>query len=82
MPASGGDCAKLTIIMRGTIIRVVACAALAPHGSYFDMLAKLDRIKAGDKGDVWIDPRGYESAVAEREHAFEAELSREQSAPL
>ena len=32
--------------------------------------------------DVWIDPKGYQSAVAEREHAFEAELSREQSAPL
>jgi metallo-beta-lactamase class B len=55
---------------------------LGAHGSYFGMLAKLDRIRAGEKDDVWIDPRGYKSAVAEREHAFEAELSREQSTPL
>jgi len=27
---------------------------------------------------VWIDPKGYQAAVAEREQAFEAELARQQ----
>jgi hypothetical protein len=30
----------------------------------------LDRIKAGAKENVWIDTRGYQDAVAERERAF------------
>jgi metallo-beta-lactamase class B len=54
---------------------------LGAHGSYFGMLAKLDRIRAGDHSDVWVDPQGYQAAVAEREHAFETELSKQQSAP-
>jgi metallo-beta-lactamase class B len=54
---------------------------LGAHGSYFGMLAKLDRINAGDKSDVWIDPQGYQSAVAEKAQAFEVELSKQQSAP-
>ena len=49
---------------------------LGAHGSYFDMLAKLKRMAAeGDK--VWIDPEGYQRAVAEHEHAFEAEFQRQ-----
>ena len=52
---------------------------LGAHGMYFDMLAKLDRIKAGAKEDVWIDPVGYKNAVAEREAAFEKELKRQQN---
>jgi metallo-beta-lactamase class B len=51
---------------------------LGAHGAYFGMLAKLDRIKAGAKENVWIDPEGYRAAVAEREQAFETELKRQQ----
>jgi metallo-beta-lactamase class B len=51
---------------------------LGAHGAYFDMLAKLDRAKAGAGGSVWIDPDGYKAAVVEREQAFEAELKRQQ----
>jgi metallo-beta-lactamase class B len=50
---------------------------LGAHGAYFGMLSKLDRIKAGAKGNVWVDPEGYEAAVAEREEAFELELKRQ-----
>jgi metallo-beta-lactamase class B len=53
---------------------------LGAHGSYFGMLDKLDRIKAGAKENVWVDPQGYQAAVAEREQAFVTELSRQQSA--
>jgi len=51
---------------------------LGAHGGYFGMLAKLDRIKAGAKENVWVDPKGYQAAVAEREQAFETELKRQQ----
>jgi hypothetical protein len=43
------------------------------------MLAKLERIKAGAKENVWIDTRGYQDAVAERERAFEKELKRQEN---
>ena len=52
---------------------------LGAHGVYFGMLSKLDRIKAGAKENVWVDPEGYEAAVAEREEAFELELKRQQN---
>jgi metallo-beta-lactamase class B len=51
---------------------------LGAHGEYFDMLAKLERAKAGAGESVWIDPEGYRAAVAERQQAFEAELKRQQ----
>ena len=58
---------------------------LGAHGAYFDMLAKLDRAKAGAQSgagvdSVWIDPDGYRAAVAERKQAFEKELQRQQDA--
>jgi metallo-beta-lactamase class B len=53
---------------------------LGAHGQYFDMLAKLERVKAGAGESVWIDPDGYKAAVAEREEAFEAELAKQTSA--
>jgi len=52
---------------------------LGAHGAYFGMLAKLDRIKAGAKENVWIDTKGYQDAVAEREQAFEKELKRQEN---
>jgi metallo-beta-lactamase class B len=51
---------------------------LGAHGAYFGMLAKLNRAKAGAGESVWIDPEGYQAAVAERQQAFEAELKRQQ----
>jgi metallo-beta-lactamase class B len=52
---------------------------LGAHGAYFGMLAKLDRIKAGAPDNVWVDPSGYQAAVAEREQAFETELKRQEN---
>jgi metallo-beta-lactamase class B len=51
---------------------------LGAHGAYFNMLGKLARIKNGAKENVWIDPKGYRAAVAEREQAFAAELKRQE----
>lgn len=52
---------------------------LGAHGVYFGMLEKLDRIKSGEGGNVWIDPEGYRAAVAERERAFDTELKRQEN---
>jgi metallo-beta-lactamase class B len=53
---------------------------LGAHGQYFNMLGKLDQLKAAPGTDVWIDPEGYQKAVAEREHAFRDELKKQQGA--
>jgi metallo-beta-lactamase class B len=52
---------------------------LGAHGMYFDMLAKLARMPH-EGSHVWIDPDGYKNAVAERQHAFETELHKQQAA--
>lgn len=49
---------------------------LGAHGLYFDMLAKYDRFRNGDK-NVFIDPAGYKAYIADREQAFEAELKKQ-----
>jgi metallo-beta-lactamase class B len=67
------------------VLRSLPCDIfLGAHGGYFNMLAKLDRAastRGGGAGQsVWIDPDGYKAAVAERQHAFETELKRQQDA--
>jgi metallo-beta-lactamase class B len=61
-----------------TLKRLPCDIFLGAHGGYFGMLAKFDRIKAGETYKVWIDPQGYQAAVAERERAFETELKHQQ----
>jgi len=53
---------------------------LGAHGSYFDMLEKLQRAKAGAGESVWIDPAAYKKEVADRQAGFEAELKKQQEA--
>jgi len=48
---------------------------LGAHGGYFNMLDKLKRVESDP--DVWIDPQGYQAAVAERQAAFEAALAQQ-----
>jgi metallo-beta-lactamase class B len=63
-----------------TTLKALHCDIfLGAHGAYFGMLAKLDRIKAGAKENVWIDTKGYQDALAEREQAFEKELKRQEN---
>jgi metallo-beta-lactamase class B len=52
---------------------------LGAHGAYFDLLAKYDRFKNGDK-NAFIDPAGYKAYIADRQQAFEAELRKQTSA--
>ena len=50
---------------------------LGAHGAYFDMLGKLARLKIAPDESVWVDPAGYQQAVAEREQAFETEFKKQ-----
>lgn len=64
-----------------SVLKALPCDVfLGAHGSYFDMLSKLDRVRAGAQGNVWIDPQGYRAAVQAHEDAFRAELARQQAA--
>lgn len=47
---------------------------LGAHGVYYDMDAKLKRLRAGEP-NPFIDPEGYRDYVKEREQAFRAELA-------
>jgi metallo-beta-lactamase class B len=49
---------------------------LGAHGLYYDMQAKIARMKAG-AANPFIDPQGYEDYVAEREQAFRTELAKQ-----
>ena len=51
---------------------------LGAHGGYFGLKGKYVRWKRGDR-DAFIDPAGYKAYIADRERAFEAELSRQRA---
>ena len=62
------------------VLKSLSCDIfLGAHGGYFDMKAKYDRWKAGDR-NAFIDPEGYKRYVADREQAFEAEYKKQLSA--
>jgi metallo-beta-lactamase class B len=73
-PGIAADYARTFAVLKGLPCDVF----LGAHGGYFDMLEKIDRAKAGAGESVWIDPQGYQAAVAERKQAFETELKRQQ----
>jgi metallo-beta-lactamase class B len=52
---------------------------LGAHGGYFGLKGKYDRWKRGDH-KAFVDPDGYKAYIADREQAFEAELTRQTSA--
>jgi metallo-beta-lactamase class B len=53
---------------------------LGAHGSYFGLMAKYDRFKAGDK-NAFIDPEGYKTYITERERLFHEEWDRQKKNP-
>jgi metallo-beta-lactamase class B len=73
-PGIADDYKKMFVTLKGLPCDIF----LGAHGLYFDMLEKLDKIKAGAGESVWIDPDGYKAAVAERQQAFEAELAKQE----
>ena len=53
---------------------------LGAHGNYYGLEAKYPRLGHGD--NPFIDPEGYKSYVAEREHAFREELKKQSEQKL
>jgi metallo-beta-lactamase class B len=53
---------------------------LGAHGAYFNMLAKIEKLKSGGT-NPFIDPAGYRAYVSERESAFRTEWKRQQENP-
>lgn len=72
-PGIAADYQRSFVVLKGLPCDIF----LGAHGLYFDMLAKLKRAQAGEGEAVWIDPQGYQAALAEREQAFDAELQRQ-----
>jgi metallo-beta-lactamase class B len=61
------------------VLKALPCDVfLGAHGQYFDMLEKLDRQKSAPGAAVWIDPTGYQAALAAREKDFRDELKKQQ----
>ncbi len=59
-----------------TLKRLPCDIFLGAHGSYFGMLRKLERMP-NEGAQVWVDPAGYRSAVADHEASFREELRRQ-----
>jgi metallo-beta-lactamase class B len=49
---------------------------LGSHASYFRLKEKYARLQSGDKS-AFQDPAGYQSFIAEKQHAFESALHRQ-----
>ena len=61
------------------VLRSLHCDVfLGAHGSYYDLESKYPRMT----GNVnpFIDPKGYQAFVDDREHVFRTELARQQAA--
>jgi metallo-beta-lactamase class B len=62
------------------VLKALPCDVfLGAHGGYFDMEEKFAQMTAGGP-NPFVDPKGYQSYVAEREQAFRRELTK-QTAP-
>jgi metallo-beta-lactamase class B len=62
------------------VLRSLPCDVfLGAHGGYYDMEAKYARLNAGG-ANPYIDPKGYQDYVSDREQAFLAELKKQTAA--
>jgi metallo-beta-lactamase class B len=50
---------------------------LGSHASFFDGLAKAERLRAGAQENPFVDPEGYREYVSQAERTFEEQLRRE-----
>jgi metallo-beta-lactamase class B len=61
------------------VLRSLHCDVfLGAHGSYYDMESKYARMTGS--ANLFIDAKGYQNYVNDREQAFRAELTRQQAA--
>ncbi len=51
---------------------------LAPHGSFFALKEKSQRLEKGAKSNPFIDPDGYQQFIKRTESAYRAEVAKQQ----
>ncbi len=71
-PQIAGDYVKTFALLKSLPVDLF----LGAHGAYFNLKDKLPKMTAGG-ANPFIDPAGYKAYVAEREQAFEKELTKE-----
>ena len=74
-PQIAGDYVKTFALLKSLPVDLF----LGAHGAYFNLKDKLPKMTAGG-ANPFIDPEGYKAYVAEREQAFEKELTKETAA--
>ena len=72
-PQIAGDYVKTFALLKTTPVDLF----LGAHGAYFNLKDKLP--KMGGAVNPFIDPAGYQAYVAEREQAFEKELTKQRA---
>jgi metallo-beta-lactamase class B len=50
---------------------------LGPHGSFFSLAEKAERLERGEKPNPFIDPQGYRNFIEQSERKFLEQLERE-----
>jgi dihydroxy-acid dehydratase len=50
---------------------------LSSHGSFFDLQGKAERLRKGEKGNPFVDPKGYKEWLARSEAAYRKALAAE-----
>jgi metallo-beta-lactamase class B len=64
------------------ILKSLPCDVfLSSHASFYDGLAKADRLRKGAKENPFVDPRGYKDYVAGMEKKYQEQLRRERGRP-
>jgi metallo-beta-lactamase class B len=72
-PGIAADYVKTFAVLKATPVDLF----LGAHGAYFNLKDKLPKL--GGATNPFIDPAGYRAYVAEREQAFEKELTKQRS---
>ena len=65
---------------RGSIARLKEIPGevfLGPHGFFFNLTEKIERMKRGETPNVFIDPEGYQAYIAAQEKVFQERMQRE-----
>jgi len=60
------------------ILKSLPCDVfLSSHASFYDGLAKADRLRQGAKENPFVDPRGYKAYIAGMEKRYQEQLRQE-----
>jgi metallo-beta-lactamase class B len=64
------------------ILKSLPCDVfLSSHASFYDGLAKADRLRKGAKENPFVDPKGYKNYVSRMERKYQEQLRRERGRP-